>query len=137
MNRSDIRNDFFSRTPATDPHVEKLMEAIHSSSIDTRKLLKLMTTILVEMSKKEPQPTEKPEVNINFDVEALAAALIKNRPEAQKISPPEIRIDAPVIDMKAALGEIELKRDSVSYEFTMKRGSDGKLASVIANPYRG
>ena len=91
-------------------------------------------TLIKSISDKEVPEVKAPEVNVNFDVEALASALNKNRPVMPEMKAPEIKMEAPVIDMKAIVNEMEARRESISYEFNIKRGSDGKIVGVIANP---
>ena len=130
MNVHDIQADFLSRRPKEDnKHLELLISAIKESSMDTAKLMEMMSEIMRVVSERKEPVIPKPEVNVNFDVEALAKAI-----KPQQIEAPNIHIDAPSIDMKAAVAEIEARREAISYEFNIKRGSDGKIVSVIASP---
>ena len=91
-----------------------------------------MLLVLKKLSEKEEAP--KPEVNVNFDTSELVNA-IANIP---KSDPQPINVEIPPADVNvtAAIQEMEARREAVSYEFNIKRGTDGKIVSVIANPVR-
>ena len=132
MRIQDIQSDLMNRRPVDNSHMEMLMEVINSGSNDTKKLLEMMMAILSAVSEKKELP--KPEVNVNFDMAQLAQLMNDKQQTAPEIKMPEVNFTAPEIDLKAAVNEIEMRREAVSYEFNIKRGTDGKIVSVIANP---
>ena len=131
MNARDVQNDLMSRRPK-DKSLDQLVEAIKSGAVDNKKMIEVMNALVLAISKKPEIEIPAPKVDINFDVAALAQALGAMK---QEIKAPDVKVAAPVIDLKPDINVPE--PEPVAYEFTFKYGPNGRPVSATATPIRG
>ena len=102
-----------------------LASIVGNSGESTKELITALTALIQILS-------EKKEPTVNFDVAALAQALGAMK---QEIKAPDVKVAAPVIDLKPDINVPE--PEPVAYEFTFKYGPNGRPVSATATPIRG